>query len=319
MRAYITRTLLMYIPVLFGVTIIVFILLKVVPGDPLSGILSSSQVNALTEEEVLEIQKAYGLDRPIVVQYFDWLSKIIRGDFGKSIAYTGQPVWDLIKTGLRVTIPVNIIAITLGSIIGIFLGIFAALKPNTIMDWMVTTIAIGAISIPSYWLGIVLIYIFAVNIRWLPAAGWINFSDDPIGWLKCIILPVVTLAMGVAGSYMRYARSAMLEVLSQDYIRTAWAKGLAPRIVIVRHALRNALIPLITIFGMSLAYLLAGSVLVENIFALPGMGQLTNRAIFGRDFPVLQGILLIVSTVILLMNLITDICYALTDPRVRYK
>jgi len=158
-----------------------------------------------------------------------------------------------------------------------------------------------------------------VNLHWLPAAGWVNFSESPIGWLKSIALPVVTLSLGISGTYMRYARSAMLEVLTQDYIRTAWSKGLPSRVVIVRHALRNALIPLTTILGMSLAYMLAGSVLIENIFALPGMGQLTNRAIFSRDFPILQGILLFVSTVILLMNLLTDIGYAVIDPRVRYK
>jgi len=319
LKAYIIRTLFLYIPVLFGVTVLVFLLLKVVPGDPLSGILSISQVNALTNEEIAALQHEYGLDKPIVVQYFDWLGKIIRGDFGTSIAYTGQSVWDLISTGLRVTVPVDLLAIGIGCIVGISLGIFAALKPNTILDWLVTTLAIGAISIPSYWLGIVFIYIFAVSLHWLPAAGWVNFSDSPIGWLKSVILPVITLALGVSGTYMRYARSAMLEVLTQDYIRTAWAKGLAPKVVIIRHALRNALIPLLTIFGLSLAYMLAGSVLIENIFALPGMGQLTNRAIFSRDFPVLQGILLFVSSVILLMNLVTDVGYAMVDPRVRYK
>lgn len=319
MRAYITRTLLLYIPVLFGVTILVFILLKVVPGDPLSGILSNSQVSALTNEEITALEHSYGLDKPIILQYFDWLGKIIRGDLGKSIAYTGQSVWELISVGLRVTVPIDLIATTLGCTIGVLLGIFAALKPNTVLDWLVTTVAIGAISIPSYWLGIVFIYIFAVNLHWLPAAGWVNFSASPVGWLKSIILPVVTLSLGVSGSYMRYARSAMLEVLTQDYIRTAWSKGLSSRVVIVRHALKNALIPLMTILGMSLAYMLAGSVLIENIFALPGMGQLTNRAIFSRDFPILQGILLFVSSVILLMNLLTDIGYAAIDPRVRYR
>jgi len=319
LRAYITRTLLLYIPVLFGVTLLVFILLKVVPGDPLSGILSNSQVNAMTNEEIKALQHQYGLDKPIVIQYFDWLGQILKGDFGTSIAYTGQSVWSLLSVGLRVTIPIDLIATALGCTVGILLGIFAALKPNTILDRMVTTVAIGAISIPGYWLGIVFIYIFAVNLHWLPAAGWVNFSESPIGWLRCVTLPIVTLSLGGAGTFMRYTRSAMLEVLSQDYIRTAWSKGLNPRVVIIRHALRNALIPLLTIFGMSLAYMLAGSVLIENIFALPGMGQLTNHAIFSRDFPVLQGILLFVSSVILLMNLLTDVGYAAVDPRVRYK
>jgi peptide/nickel transport system permease protein len=221
------------------VTIIVFGLLHIVPGDPVYAILGASQVADLTEEDMQRYRHEWGLDRPIYIQYLSWLGKIARGDLGQSIVSSKEPVIKLLLVSLKVTIPLALGATLFGCTFGIAFGFIGALRPNTKLDMAVTTMAIGGISIPSFWEGIVAIYIFAVWLHWLPAAGWVDFSTSPIGWFKCLIMPMIIMGTHMAGSYMRYTRSALLEVLDQDYIRTARAKGLREKVVILKHGFRS--------------------------------------------------------------------------------
>ncbi len=303
--------------VLFLVTIIVFLMVRLLPGDPILMYLSRQDVEEITQEQVDQIRRELGLDRPIIVQYFDWLGGVTTGDFGKSIIHRGEVMDDVVRR-LPITLHIGGLAFILSIIIGIPIGVIAAVKRGTWIDNVLTSLGNLGITIPSFWLGILLIYLFGLKLDLLPIYGYTSpFKDF---WLNTreIILPVLVLAASPTATSVRLTRSSMLEVMRQDYIRTAWSKGLKERTIIISHALKNGLLPVVTLKGMSLAAIVGGSVLIETVFSIPGMGRLAVEALFSQDYPVVQATLLVGGIVTLVANLVVDLSYGWLDPRVRY-
>jgi peptide/nickel transport system permease protein len=325
MTAYIIRRLLWMIPLLLGVSIICFALLKQAPGDPVVAIIAAGRDSGqqLTTEDREALRELYGLNRPIYVQYVDWLREAVRGNFGNSTRMR-QPVFEVIMMRLPNTMKLAGVSLVLTLAIALPLGILSAVKQYSPTDYGLTFFSFVGISIPQFWLALMLLYAFGIWLGWLPVRGIQSAYVEPGLWnniwdtVSHYILPVTSITLvGLAG-YMRYQRAAMLEVIRQDYIRTARAKGLSERKVIFKHAWRNALIPIITLMGYIFVILVEGSVVVENIFSWPGMGQLAVMSLNQRDYPVMMGIVLLSSVLILFGTLLSDILYALVDPRVRY-
>jgi peptide/nickel transport system permease protein len=325
MTAYIIRRLMWMIPLLFGVSIICFALLKQAPGDPVVAIIAAGRDSGqqLTTEDREALREVYGLNRPIYVQYVDWLREAVRGNFGNSTRMR-QPVFDVIMTRLPNTMKLAGVSLVITLVIALPLGILSAVKQYSPTDYGLTFFSFVGISIPQFWLALMLLYAFGIWLGWLPVRGIQSAVVEPGLWnsvwdtISHYILPVTSITLvGLAG-YMRYQRAAMLEVIRQDYIRTARAKGLPERTVILKHAWRNALIPIITLMGYIFVIMVEGSVVVENIFSWPGMGQLAVQSLNQRDYPVMMGIVLLSSVLILFGTLLSDILYALVDPRVRY-
>jgi peptide/nickel transport system permease protein len=314
MGRFILRRLLSMLVVLLVISIATFGLMSAVLGDPALLILGPE--GAADEATLERIRTDLGVDRPIVVQYFDWLRHVVTGDLGRSFR-SPMMVREAIIARLPVTIQLTLMALALALAAAIPLGIAAALRPGSRLDVGISTFAVIGLSIPNFWLGILLIFLFALTLGWLPSAGFVPLSSDPLANLKLMILPSLTLATSYIGQLTRYTRSAMLDVLSQDYIRTAQSKGLAYRVVIYAHALRNALIPIVTVVGLNLAGLFGGAVVTETVFSLPGVGRLLVDSIFGRDLPMLQGVVLLITVAVVFTNLVTDIVYGFLDPRVR--
>jgi peptide/nickel transport system permease protein len=313
MANYITRRLLHLIPVLVGVSLAVFLLLKLTPGDPATAILGIQA----TPTEVARIRHAMGLDRPWLVQYSIWLVNVLRGDLGVSYQ-NKQPVALLIRQRLPATVELAMTSLLIAVVFGISTGILSALRRYTLADYLCTSLALFGISMPSFWFAIMLILIFALYLGWFPASGYAPWSEGLGTHLKHLALPSIALGLFNTGALMRFTRSSMLEVISQDYVRTARAKGLMERVVIYRHALKNALIPTLTVLGLQVGFLLAGAVIIEQVFAWPGIGWLTLTAINQRDYPVVMGVVLIIALVFVLSNLVVDILYTWVDPRIRY-
>lgn len=302
---YFIQRLIAAIVTLIGISLIVFILIRLLPGDParvIAGLLA-------TEEDVQEIRIWMGLDKPLPTQYAMFFSRLVRGDLGIS-ARTKEPVLREIGARLLATIKLAVISMLIAGIIGVVGGVLAAYHRNSIFDLLVSVSMLFGVSMPVYWLGLMLIVVFAVKLHWLPAAGSEKWSS--------YILPSFTLASFSMALVARMTRSSMLEVLGQDYVRTARAKGLREAVVLARHALRNALIPVVTVIGLQFGALLGGAVLTETVFGWPGMGQLLVDSIFARDYPMVQGIVLVFSFMLITVNLIVDILYAYIDPRIRY-
>ena len=325
MTAYIIRRLLWMIPILLGVSIICFGLLKQAPGDPVSAIVASSRDSGstMTQQDRDTLREQYGLNNPIYVQYFDWVSLAVRGNFGDSTR-SNQPVWDVIKSRLPNTIKLAGVSLIFTLAIALPLGIISAVKQYSKLDYFLTFFNFVGISIPQFWLGLMLVYIFAVELGWFPSTGMQGAYVEDGAWplvkdrFMHYVLPVTSITLvGIAG-YTRFQRAAMLEVIRQDYVRTARAKGLSERVVIFKHAWRNALIPIITLMGYIFVILVEGSVVVENIFSWPGMGQLAVLSLNQRDYPVIMAIVLLSATLILIGTLVSDIVYAIVDPRIRY-
>jgi peptide/nickel transport system permease protein len=315
MTAYIIRRILQMVPVLFVVSAISFSLLFVLPGDPALAILGEEQ--AKNQQLYQQLRSELGLDRPLPVQYLDWASKVVRGDLGTSTR-TQLPVSQLLVQRLGPTVQLSAMAMLLGVLVGVPVGIISAVKPNSRSDVTGTILAMIGASIPSFWLGLLLILTFALWLRWLPPSGYAPPTTNLGANLALMIMPTLTLAGGIAALVMRQTRSAMLEVLRQDYVTTARSKGLTERVVLTKHALGNALIPIVTIIGLEFGHLLGGAVITETIFSIPGVGRLAADSIFQRDFPVLQAVVLLLALALLLANLLTDIAYAWLDPRIRY-
>jgi len=294
-------------------SIVVFSALLAVPGDPAEIILGMNANPAAAAA----LRTKLGLDQPPATRYLQWFGGVLQGDFGESINYQ-RPVGPMIQDRLRVSVPLSILAAVVATIIAIPIGILAALRRGTVWDPLLTSLSQLGAAIPSFWLGLMFILWFAVEWRVLPAGGFTTFGDDPLRWAKSLLLPVLALGLGQAAVMTRMTRAAMLDVLSQDYVRTARAKGVGQRGVVWKHALRNAMVTIVTIFGLSLTNLFIGSIVIEQVFALPGMGRLALTAIGTRDFPLLQGLILVYAATIVLLGFLVDVSYGLLDPRIRY-
>jgi peptide/nickel transport system permease protein len=312
MTRYIVHRLLATIPVLFLVSVVVFSLINLVPGDP-ALVMAGAEAG---KETVEALRKQMGLDRPMIVRYLLWLGRVVRGDLGKSVR-DGRPVIDILLMKLPVTLQLAAVALTVAWAIAIPAGLLAAWKRRTPLDYAATTLALAGVSIPNFWLGIMLIYLFAVNLRWLPPSGYVEPWVDPVRNFKLLIMPATVLGTALAALVMRLLRSSLLEVLGTEFIRTAHAKGLPERVVLLGHALKNAMIPVVTVMGLQLAGLLGGAVITETIFAVPGIGRLAVESIFTRDYPMVQGVVLVSALAVVLVNFAVDILYSILDPRIR--
>ncbi|MBP2463970.1 MULTISPECIES: ABC transporter permease [unclassified Rhizobium] len=312
MLSYVLRRLAIAIPTLLLVSILVFSLLKFLPGDPAIALAGEERDPAVIEY----LRQKYSLDQPLYVQYGKWLAGIVQGDFGLSIR-TRLPIGEMIAQKLPVTIQLSVMAMMLATLIGIPAGIIAALKRGTAADYGVSIIGLAGLSVPSFWLGIMLILLFAVTLGWFPSGGYVAFFDSPLDNLRHTLLPSLVLGTAAAAIVMRHTRSAMLQVLKQDYVRTARAKGLKERIVVVRHVLRNSLVPVVTMSTLHLGELLSGAVLTEQVFGIPGFGKMIVDGVFSRDYAVVQAVVLCSAALFLLMNLLADIAYVILSPRLR--
>ncbi|BBY15285.1 ABC transporter permease [Mycolicibacterium litorale] len=298
--------------VLIGVLIVVFALVQLVPGDPVRIALGTRY----TPEAYEALRSASGLDRPLIVQFFSYLGNALTGDLGVSFR-NGDPVTATLLDRLPATVSLGLVGIVFAMLIAVPAGIYSALHEGRASDAIVRITSQFGVSIPDFWLGILLIALFSSTLGWLPTSGYRPLFDDPAGWLRHIILPGLTVGVVAAAIMTRYIRSAVLEVASTGYVRTARSKGLPPRVVTARHTVRNALIPVLTITGIQLATILGGVIVVEVVFAWPGLGRLVYNAVAARDYPVIQGAVLLMAALFLLINLIVDVLYAVVDPRIR--
>lgn len=315
MSRYIGRRLLLMIPTLLGVSFVVFILVRSVPGSVIDLIGGDFGVDPAAKEA---LKKEYSLDQNVLVQYVNWLGDVVRLDLGKSILSHRSVVGEL-KHRLPVTFELGVLAMLFSLCISVPVGILSAIRQDSIWDMIARSFAISLLAIPGFWVATLLITFAGRYFLWgVPPTTYVSITDNPIGNLKQLIVPAIILAFGLSGSVMRFTRSAMLETLRQDYIRTAWAKGLRERVVIFRHALRNALIPVVTVIGLQLPLLVGGTVIIETIYSIPGMGRYYISAVNTHDYPVIQGINLLVASVVVFANLVVDILYSVLDPRIRY-
>lgn len=312
MLTFIFRRLLSAIPTLILVSLFVFTLQKLLPGDPVLAMAGEERDPAV----MAYLRDKYRLNDPVPLQYLHWVGNVLQGDFGTSLR-TEQPVTTLLASKLPVTLELAVLALIIALLIGIPTGVISAVRKGTAVDYGANIFALSGISIPHFWLGILLIMIFAVKLQWLPASGFVPLGEDLGQNLKTLVLPAFVLGAGLSGVLMRHTRSAMLEVLRADYVRTARAKGLLPRTVILKHALRNALMPIVTLTTLLFGELLGGAVLTEQVFSIPGFGKMIVDAVFNRDYAVVQGVVLCVAIGFLLLNLLADVLYRLINPRLR--
>jgi peptide/nickel transport system permease protein len=317
MIRYLAQRAIAFVPTLLGVSILIFTAIRLVPGNAIVAMLGT-EAGMLTETQRQALEAYFGLDKPPVEQYFNWLGGVVRGDLGLSVRH-GQPVLDVILARFPVTLQLALMAVTIALVIGTPIGILSAVRHNSIIDLFGRLIALLGLAVPNFLLGTLIIYVLSVYFRILPNSGnYVPFAVDPGRNLSQMIFPAFTLGFSFSASVMRTTRSAMLEVLGQDYMRTARSKGLVERLVIRRHALRNALIPVITIVGVEMGYLLGGTVIIEEIFALPGIGRLVFNAISQRDYALIQGIALFIAFNFVVINLAADLIYTAVDPRISY-
>jgi peptide/nickel transport system permease protein len=311
MVAYIIRRVLSSIAVLFVVSFISFMLIQLVPGDPVHIMLglnaNPAQIDKLTRE--------LWLDRPVIIQYGHWLGNALRGDLGQSVVFYHQDVTGLIAKRLPITLHLSTLAFIFSAVLGTLFGVVCAIKRGSVLDQVISVLANAGTAIPIFWLGILGIYLFGLKLGWLPIQGYTSPADNFLLNTKQIIMPVICLSIMALATITRQTRSSMLEVIQQDYIRTAWSKGLTQQAVVMRHALRNALIPIVTLLGLSIPGLVGGSVLVETVFNIPGMGRLLVSAVIDKDFVIVQASVLLIGIVVSLANLLVDISYGWLDPR----
>jgi peptide/nickel transport system permease protein len=314
MQRYLASRLLAFIPVLLGILGVVFLLIRLIPGDAVQLFLGT-QVE-MTPQQMAELRRFFGVDKPIWAQFVDYLTRILRGDFGVSLR-TSRPVLPDIMQRLPLSFQLATLALIVATVLAVPLGIASALLRNSVFDVVTRIGGLIGLSIPNFWLGAMLILVFSRYLR-ISLGQYVPVTQNPIGTLWSLYLPAIALGAAIAAILMRYIRSSLLEVLGQEYVRTARGKGLQARVVMLRHALPNAMIPVITVLGFQMGYLLGGTVVIEEIFALPGMGRLVLQAILQRDYPVVQGVVLVVAFMFVLTNLVVDLLYAWVDPRIRY-
>ncbi len=318
MQAYVARRLLALIPTLFFASLIVFVTVRLIPGDVIDLMLSQNDVSAnqLTREQLIA---ALGLDKPMWEQYLRWMGGILlAGDFGQSL-WQNVPVRELLFARLPVTFELGVLALIVALLVAIPIGVYSAMRQDTAGDYAARSFSILMLAVPSFWLGTMVMVFPSIWWGWSPEVRFVNFTTDPIQNLKQMIIPAIILGTALSAVSMRLTRTMMLEVLRQDYIRTAWAKGLSERLVVGRHALRNALIPVITLIGIQAPLLIGGAVIMEQIFVIPGMGLLLLDAVNQRDYPIITGVFFVVGVAVMLLNLLVDLSYGLLDPKVRYR
>jgi peptide/nickel transport system permease protein len=313
MIRFLANRLVAALPVLLIVSLLTFVLIYFVPGD-VSSELAGPGASAA---DIARIRSVYGLDKPFHERLVGWYSGLLQGDLGQSVLLR-RSVTEAIAERLPVTLSLTALALVLAIAIGVATGILAAMRVNTWVDQATMTVALAGLSLPDFWLGLVMIYLFAVQLGWLPTGGYVALTENPVGWLRSMAMPALALALTQIGLLARMTRASMLDVLRQDFMRTARAKGLPNRVVIFKHALANVMIPVITVVGLSVGILLGGAIVIEQVFSIPGVGRLIIGGILRRDFPVIQGGLLLTATVFVLVNLAVDVLYAVVDPRVRY-
>lgn len=311
MTKYIVKRILLVIPTLLIVTIVTFALIQLIPGGPAYQLLG---INA-TIEQVNEINRQLGLDKPVVEQYATWIRNIFRGDLGRSIFFR-EPVTDLIRQRIPQTLELTFTALVISLLLGIPAGVLAAINQGRIADQSILAVAMIGVAMPEFWLGMVLITAFAVPIAWFPTGGYEPLSAGFVPWLQHIILPALSLGFIFTAVTARMTRSSMLDVLNQDYIKTARAKGQFENKVLTRHALRNAMIPVMTVIGISISSMIGGVVVIEEIFSIPGMGRLLVGAISKRDYPLIQGCILVIACIVIFVNLFVDIMYKVLNPKI---
>ena len=316
MKSYVLRRLLALIPTLILASIIVFVTVRLIPGDIIELMLSQNDLSADAKSRE-QVVAALGLDKPMWQQYLTWISGIVlHGDLGKSL-WQGTPVTEQLLARMPVTFELGAIALLVGLIIALPIGIYSAIRQDTAGDYIARSFSILLLAVPSFWLGTMVVVFPSIWWGWSPSVDYIPFSKDPVENVKNLLLPGVVLGAALSAITMRMTRTMMLEVLRQDYIRTAWAKGLTEKLVIVRHALRNALIPVVTLVGLQAPLLIGGAVIIEKIFIIPGMGLLLLEAVQKRDYPIVTGVFLAVGVAVMLINLVVDLTYGLLDPKVR--
>lgn len=301
-------------PTLLGLSILVFLLLRMIPGDIVTQRLGAEALQS--QEGIDYLRASYGIDQPLHIQYIRWLGHVVRGDLGISWRYD-RPVLAMILQRLPVTAELTFLAMLVATLVGITSGVLVALRYNTTVDHVMRVLSLIGLSFPVFWLGTLMILVFSIVLRWIPPVNYVGPHENLWENLQIMALPAVTLGLASAASLMRMTRSCVIDVLRQDYIRTATAKGLRRPAVVVRHALRNALIPIVTIVGLQTGFLLGGAVVVEEVFTLPGMGRLVLQAIYSRDYPQVQGTILFIAMLFILINLIIDVSYAFLDPRIK--
>jgi len=311
---YILKRILALIPIMFIVGIFVFFIIHLIPGNPAAMMLGPEA----TQEEIDTFSRSMGLDRPIPIQFVEWISNVVRGDFGTSLFFQGQQVTKVVFEHFKVTLTLTVLGVILAIILGIITGVIAAINHNNLLDRIIMVITSAGVSIPNFWLGLMLVLFFSIRLSILPPAGFKPLSAGLGESLRYLILPAITLAFGQTSLIARMTRSNMLEVLRSDYVRTAKAKGLSELMVNYKHALKNVLIPVITIIGLSFANLMGGAVVTEQIFNIPGVGRLLIKSVFTRDYPVIEGIVLYIAAMWVIINLVTDVLYVIIDPRIEY-
>ncbi|MEA3453538.1 MAG: ABC transporter permease [Candidatus Caldatribacteriota bacterium] len=314
MTNYILKRILAIIPIMFIVGIFVFFIIHLIPGNPAAMMLGPEA----TPEEIDAFSRTMGLDRPVPIQFIEWISNVVRGDFGTSLFFQGQQVTKVVFEHFKVTLTLTILGVILAIILGIITGVIAAINHNNLLDRIIMVITSAGVSIPNFWLGLMLVLFFSIRLSILPPAGFKPLSAGLGESLRYLILPAITLAFGQTSLIARMTRSNMLEVLRSDYVRTAKAKGLSELMVNYKHALKNVLIPVITIIGLSFANLMGGAVVTEQIFNIPGVGRLLIKSVFTRDYPVIEGIVLYIAAMWVIINLVTDVLYVIIDPRIEY-
>lgn len=303
----------MTLPVLLGITVAVFLVMKLIPGDTILARLGTEA----TPELIQQFRDLHGLDRPLPVQLWEWLGRVARLDFGESMV-SGRNVLESIGTRLPATLELTVAATLVAILLGIPMGVAAAWWRGRGIDFAARAISILGLSVPNFWLALLLILAFALRLHWFPATGYVDFFTDPLRHVRHVALPAITLGVGMAAVLARYVRASLLDVLRHDYIRTAAGKGLTPARVLLRHALRNAMLPVTTVIGLQIGALLGGTVIIEDIFAWPGLGRFALQAIYERDYPVIQTIVLVVASGYVSINLLVDLVYGWLDPRIRY-
>ncbi len=316
MGRYCLQRFLQILPVLFVISLLVFVAMQLAPGDPAVMRMGRAAARPENQAALERLRQEMGLDQPLIIQYFIWLKDAMQGDFGLSNR-SERPVLEMIGGRLPASIQLITVSFLIAILVSIPLGILAAVKQGSLLDLLVMTFSVAGVAIPGFWLGLTLILIFSVQLGWLPPAGYVPFSEDPIESLRRVLMPALTLAVYLIATFTRFLRADMLEVMRADYIRTAVAKGLSDWLVIYRHALRNAFIPLLTVMGIEIGGLLGGVVILEQVFGWSGIGWLTLQGVYNRDYPLVQGAVLLIALFYTLLNFLVDIAYAFLNPQIR--